>query len=572
MEQVREDLLQRPEPQIGGVPLKRLVAIIELRENDYGKQDNGLFRPLMLGPNGARSSFLPGDLDDAEETPLRELAERCEDPIVRARLYEVLLDRFPAGRREYQRSLVSARLMSIALLSDWPDLANNVARATVLAIQAKDEHQFRAVLDSWTLVGTKVLTGAYWWPFGRIAVTFAKLVLKQRWAKTLVDVAQRQRWDMTVRWHACQSSVLTHFQRQLVLDDAGTWCALVGDIAGRVAYHREHVLDILAEARELGGLRATTHLMRAMKLATDRGLKDLLIEAKRAFPMAVAQGEAEFKRDRLTAQVRQPILDAVHEILERSPDVRTVLQALATFPPLMQLSLDEVRASATMSLEHGIAGRMWPSISYRDRKVSAIGWNADDALQKQIAFVCRLQIAENAAILCHVLERIFEPMSPSDLYEIVSGCPGLERTRIPLLATASERFRAQDWISSGVLACILYEAVLRDFMRWTGYPARAVTPDGIHADQTLGDMLRSEEVVDVLGREHVAMIVHVLGDPQYGMNLRNDVAHGTVQQEALSPDRILMVWLFMARLALPPPIKDETEGLGRTDATSADSP
>lgn len=37
---------------------------------------------------------------------------------------------------------------------------------------------------------------------------------------------------------------------------------------------------------------------------------------------------------------------------------------------------------------------------------------------------------------------------------------------------------------------------------------------------------------------------------QRGMNLRNDVAHGTVQAAALSPERILLIWLFMIRLSL----------------------
>jgi hypothetical protein len=162
-------------------------------------------------------------------------------------------------------------------------------------------------------------------------------------------------------------------------------------------------------------------------------------------------------------------------------------------------------------------------------------------------------------IVHHVLTKIFEKMTPTDLYAAVTACPGLDRKRYPFLQTASERFKAQDWISCGVITAVMYEAVLRDFVRSTGYPARQVEPDGTHADQTLGDLLHAAEVRHVLGDQHVAMVTHVLGDPEHGMNLRNDVGHGTAHAGALTPERILLIWLFMVRLTLIRPITDDDD-------------
>jgi hypothetical protein len=483
---------------------------------------------------------------------------------------EVLLARFPANRSAYQTEIVSARLASLALYDGWPDLLNNIVRATTLAIQAKDEQQLRAVLDGWELVGTKVIVSEYWWAFARVAVAFGTCVLKQRWARPHVDAARQQRWDVTVRWLAARAVALAHFQRQRVLEDLGEWCGAVGDASGRTAYQREQVADIMVEASEVGGLVATSHLSRAMKLAGERGFKDLLGDAKRAFPIAAAQGEAEFKPYSARMQIPQEILDAITEILERSPDVQPVLDGLAAFPLLMELSMDHVRESAKKSMEKSVAWRLLPSVTHRDGKISAISTTEEDKLREQISFVSGIHIAMNEVIVGNSLARMIARLAPDDLYDLVSRCPGLQRARLPLLATASERFHARDWISSGVLACVLYEAVLRDFIRWTGYPARAVTPDGLHADQTLGDMLCREEVVNVLGEPHVQMLKHILLDPEHGMNLRNDVAHGTVKHEALSPARVLLVWLFMIRLSLLRPIVDDDQGNTDTSPPTAD--
>jgi hypothetical protein len=298
-----------------------------------------------------------------------------------------------------------------------------------------------------------------------------------------------------------------------------------------------------------------------MKLAGDRGgnFKDLLLEAKRAFPVEAERAEAEFKPHQIGMQLPQSIIDGLEEILARSPDAPSAFQALAVMPLLMQVSMDELRVSARKSMDGFVAWRMMPTISHRDGKVSSISSTEEDKVRDQVAFMLQVRVGMSEVVLRNALGRLFERLSPSDLASMVVQCRWLDRARVPFLQRASERFQVQDWISAGVLVSTMYEAVLRDFMRWTGYPARAVTPGGLHADQTLGDMLATKEVRRVLGDDHIAMLNYVLGDPQRGMNLRNDVAHGTVQAAALSPERILLIWLFMIRLSLMGPVEDESK-------------
>jgi hypothetical protein len=553
-----EAVLKRKDIDINGVPLKRVAEIIQLGENKYDEQANGLFAPFVQFPDGRRS-FLPSDLEDDEQEPLRQLGEQCDDPIVRARIYEVLLARFPARRRELQPLIVESRLASLPLLHGWPDLLDTVVRASVLAVQAKNEAQLRAVMEGWDVVGSRVLVSEYWFAFAHVAVAFATHLLRQRWAKPHIESSRTARWDVTVRWHAQRSASLAHFQRQMVLDEAGDWCGLIGDPTTKTAYHRQHVEDIFDEAQERGGLVATHLLSRALKIATDRGgeFKDLALKAKQAFPAAMKQGEAEFKPYRMKMRVPEPILEYVNEVLARSPSVHVVLQSLAAFPLLMELSKEHIEASAKKSMERTIAWRLMPSVAHRDEKIVAVSASEAEHVREQMALVSRIHLGTNELIVNHVLTKIFERITPADLYDAVSRCPGLDLKRVPFLQTASERFAAQDWISSGVLTSVMYEAVLRDFVRSTGYPARQVETDGIHADQTLGDMLRAPEVRHILGDQHADMVAHVLADPAHGMNLRNDVGHGTAHAGALTPERILLIWLFMIRLALIRPITEE---------------
>src|SRR4029079_9261476 len=117
-----------------------------------------------------------------------------------------------------------------------------------------------------------------------------------------------------------------------------------------------------------------------------------VVKAKRAFPAAMKQSEAEFKPHRMELRVPEPIMAYVNEILERSPSVQVVLQSLAAFPLLMELSKEHIEASAKKSMEHFIGWRVFPSVSHRDGKIVAMSASDSDHLREQMALVSRIHI------------------------------------------------------------------------------------------------------------------------------------------------------------------------------------
>ncbi len=78
-------------------------------------------------------------------------------------------------------------------------------------------------------------------------------------------------------------------------------------------------------------------------------------------------------------------------------------------------------------------------------------------------------------------------------------------------------------------------------------------------DETLNSLLRAEPVQAILGSAHTKVAEYLLCDSELGWNLRNEVAHGTIRTDALTPTRVLLAWLLVVRLtcfvAKTPPVE-----------------
>jgi hypothetical protein len=79
------------------------------------------------------------------------------------------------------------------------------------------------------------------------------------------------------------------------------------------------------------------------------------------------------------------------------------------------------------------------------------------------------------------------------------------------------------------------------------YPALKVER-GVQMDETLNSLLRAEPTLAVLGPAHCKLAEYVLCDPELGWNVRNEIAHGTIHADALTPTRVLLAWLLVVRL------------------------
>ena len=256
-----------------------------------------------------------------------------------------------------------------------------------------------------------------------------------------------------------------------------------------------------------------------------------------------------FRQVSETLQVSPPLVALLDELIAVASSSSAAVRQLAVFPGLLEVDVASLRTSTIEALQDSPLIALLPSVQYHvDGKVT----HRADGFEGNIDRMVALQIGSHLALcewlLGRFLAKTLERFEPRTLLDSLAEWPHLAPHRAVLLAIASERFAGGDWVSSGFIVVTLYEAVLRDLLRAGGYSALKVEPGGLQMDETLNSLLRSDAARNVLGAEHCDLVDHVLCEPQLGWNLRNEVAHGTVHAGALTPTRVLLVWLFLIRV------------------------
>jgi hypothetical protein len=99
------------------------------------------------------------------------------------------------------------------------------------------------------------------------------------------------------------------------------------------------------------------------------------------------------------------------------------------------------------------------------------------------------------------------------------------------------------------------EDVLRNLLRKAGVdPMRAhQNIPGVSVEMILPTIVGQLEHADVLSRDQ-ALMLHVVLDDLFGLNLRNDIAHGLIRRKACSPEnmaRVLQLYAMVAELPIP---------------------
>jgi|GEM_PF-2071371 hypothetical protein len=106
----------------------------------------------------------------------------------------------------------------------------------------------------------------------------------------------------------------------------------------------------------------------------------------------------------------------------------------------------------------------------------------------------------------------------------------------------------------GVAASVLapqFEHLVRDFLRSIGTQTRIIQDDGTEDEKSLNALINEPAVVDKFGDSIVFEMRLLLCDPQ-GVNLRNRVAHGLIDDSVNWSLQAVYFWWFTLRLTLIP--------------------
>ena len=295
-------------------------------------------------------------------------------------------------------------------------------------------------------------------------------------------------------------------------------------------------------------LAASIH-QRALQAALDFGQADLAQMMRGELMLSIKKSTREFKQVSGSFSLPPALVAEIDRLLATSTSTAAAIRVLSVFPGLLELDLDRLREGAREHMKEASFLSLMPTVHYHpDGKVTFQSIDAEGNVERHAAFLAGSHLVVVEALLRYVLGRLMSRMEPSTLIEALGDWPHLPAHRAVLLSVAAERFAKSDWISSAFLVIPLYEAVLRDLLRAGGYPALKTEAGGTQKDETLNSLIRSAATRSVLGDGHCDLVEHVMCDPALGWNLRNELAHGTVRPETLTPMRVFLAWLLLIRL------------------------
>lgn len=511
-------------------------------------------------------TFQPSKLVADDERSLTSLAIRASSSLVKARINDVLHERF--RKPIYARNAVYYLLDCIERYlgeDDWPSLDAWCARALQLAAMLRDTFVARQTLQAHADASAAVLRLPHCFAFSRFALRLTEKSNRYFVALKLVTPATLARWTDTIDLLAAWMQLNGHWPNvQQVREHQAALCLFAGDQVRRTKVLRTLVEESLLEAAARPDV-ATICIQRAMSLSSDHGFRDLLDRCKVALQAAIKAESARMKGQPVDINVSGDAIKHVLEILGRAPGVPTAIRTLASMPDFVHMPIKEYEKAATDALSESPLLAMIPSATFRANKISLTADISDpkSKIKEVLSMYGQIHLAQVEALLLAFLRAAFRREVAADVLVQATRRPDwLGEERFALLVQASQHFAKQEWFSSGILLAIAYEGVLRDLLRATGYAALKYSTDGTTSDELLNSLAWSRAAEELLGLPYLALMRFLLCDPELGANLRNEIAHANALPGALPPQRVLLIALLLVHLTLFEPTAPATEAGG----------
>lgn len=551
--------IDRHGPPIEEVDARQLADILELQWPIATRSGATTYAPNFQ--RDAARTFLPRDLKSEDERRLASLASRARNPLVKARLYDVLAERFKAP--VYARNTVTF-LLECAVVhagDEWSPLHDVTARALHVACALRDPFVAARALEAHTDGAGKILAMPL--PFalslfandltqkGARYLRQAKLLLDpviEHWRDTLNLLG----FHLQLRGDWSQLERVRHAQESL--------CKMLRDESGMATSRRLQIEEKLLEAAARKDA-APAMIQTAMELASNFGFTDLLTRCKGLLPSAIEQAAADIKPERITFEIARDEALLLQEVLHRSPDPCVAIRTLSTWPLFSTFPGAEIEELARQTFAQSPMLFFIGGVAFSGNKISQTSRGGDIAskVREFKSQQGQLYLARTEALAGVFLAELFDGHIDEDtLANSLWHAPWLGTQRRLMFTQASKHFAHQDWYAAGTLLALAYEGFLRDLLRATGYPAFKYDPqDGTTSDELLNSLAWGPGE-RLLGADHMALVRFLLCDPSMGWNIRNEIAHANVNAATLTPGRVFMIALLAVRLTLFDPGRDDS--------------
>lgn len=502
---------------------------------------NAPFGPMWSGPDGR--TMLPEDISGAQMLELSAFAASIDSDLLRARIFDLAwLTLRPRRAADARSAIESYRALLSSLPHDEPDVTHFFERALALARMVGDEASHTAIID---VLAESVLSHS------SSALVHSRLLYERN---ELRDKASLFAIALTECGSQDGSAGKT-FRARDCLSEARKWHERAGDspASAQVALQIADSFVAEAEARAAATppsniaaahfLESAIQTLRSIprqhreslgiegKLETlhkrlaEAGAKSLeemgtISSGEIDISEMVAAARAAVQgRDQTEALLRMAHITRIQSVA----DIRSTVEEQARKAPLRLLF-----GATSLSGDGRVVSRR-PGLSLSDEDSDSrelVLWGEmvqHFQLTLGLAVQGQIMPALNALLLEHTVRE-------DDLILLCERSPivppGRERTFARGLFAGFER----DFLTAIHILAPQMEALVRWHLKQAGVRTTSLDANGIMNESSLGTLLEKTEAAQVFGDNVAFELRALLADP-VGPNLRNEVAHGLVDDE-----------------------------------------
>ena len=167
-----------------------------------------------------------------------------------------------------------------------------------------------------------------------------------------------------------------------------------------------------------------------------------------------------------------------------------------------------------------------------------------------LLFMSSIQLIVESTILPALVQINSEHQINQELLEtLCEHSPIVPFNRQKLMSQALYAGFQQDYYASTHILCPQFEHMIRVMLKNIGIKTTYIADDGIETENGLSSLMKSSEIVDLLG-ENLCFEIKTIFTDSRGFNLRNDIAHGLLDDEYAVTAGSVYAWHLTLRLII----------------------
>ncbi len=526
---------------------------------------NTPFKPLMV--MGTARSPLPEDFSKEDIDFFVSIVATIDDCLLKARLADLiwLLQR----RRGVNFALMAIdAYMAIPLAEDtWFYTEHCWARAISLIRQIRnglDERLQNICSTIFHAYEAAIQNDNFW------ALILAKFILEHELTESPEQATNiaRQLKDIAATYKDTEVHTACHFYQIsaaffLLVDDTERWVNVMVEIAEAYAC----AADKAIESDSAGGFLALNFYDQAIK--TYRTVPRLerprhQIDEKLQELQSKLKGTGKISLEQM-AQIKSPAID-ITDLMENSRKAvrgKNFIEALKVFcnlcPPPKQ---EKLRTEIIAQLKRPPLTTMFGGVIIgRDGRVIAKrpAFDFSDERSKNNEILIRETMIRNygiyidlyaRAVIMPALEELLleHRVREADFVQIVQDSPIVPKDRVMLVAKALFYGYDKNFAIALHLLVPQIENIVRASLKSNNMLTTAVDPFGIENEKGLSALMDTAEIEKIWGEDLSFELRALFCDP-FGSNLRNEVAHGLIDDLYCYSAASVYAWWFALKLA-----------------------